>query len=582
MSKVIETEAGLMLVEWDVPIEMDDGMVLRGDVFRPMSDEPCPVLLSYGPYGKGLPFQEGYETAWERLVSQHPEVADGSSNRFQSWEVADPERWVPHGYACVRVDSRGAGRSPGQIDHFSPREIRDLYMCIEWAGTTLWSNGKVGLSGISYYAAVQWQVAALRPPHLAAICPWEGFNDMYREATHHGGILSTFTRGWARMQVQTVQYGNGRGLMSTINGLSVTGDEVLDAKSLRGNRIDFGAAHLEHAFDDEYYAERRPDLARIEVPVLSAGNWGGAGLHLRGNIEGFLDSGSSQKWLEIHGLEHWTEYYTDYGRALQQEFFDHFLKGEDNGWDQRPPVMLKVRQVDGSFDQRTAEAWPLPGTAWTDLFLNAASGALVEDAGAAGSVSYDELGDGVTFYLPESDEAVEVIGPLSLKLFVSSTTDDADLFAVLRIIGPDGEEITFPGALDPHSPPAQGWLRASHRELDPERSLPYRPYHPHQRRQPLEPEEVYEVDIEIWPTCIVLPPGYRMALTIQGHDYEYGGAPAQLSNLAVELRGSGPLLHDDPIDRPVYDKGNPAPAAKITVHTGGDTPSRLLVPFLRG
>src|SRR5690606_25658459 len=132
------------------------------------------VLLSYGPYGKGLPFQVGYETAWERLIGEHPEVGKGSTNRFQSWEVADPERWVPLGYACVRVDSRGAGRSPGQIDHFSPRETRDLYECVEWAGVMPWSTGKVGLSGISYYAVVQWQVAALRPPHLAAICAWEG------------------------------------------------------------------------------------------------------------------------------------------------------------------------------------------------------------------------------------------------------------------------------------------------------------------------------------------------------------------------------------------------------------------------
>jgi putative CocE/NonD family hydrolase len=123
-------------------------------------------------------------------------IAAGSSNRYQNWETADPEKWVPDGYVCVRVDSRGAGRSPGYLDIFSAQETRDYYECIEWAGTQPWSNGKVGLLGISYYAISQWLVAALQPPHLAAICPWEGASDYYREFTHHGGILDTFVSVW--------------------------------------------------------------------------------------------------------------------------------------------------------------------------------------------------------------------------------------------------------------------------------------------------------------------------------------------------------------------------------------------------
>jgi len=119
-----------MQIDWDVPVTMDDGLVLRADVFRPPHAGRCPVLLSYGPYAKGLAFQDGYPSAWQRMVAEHPDVAHGSSNRYQSWEVVDPEKWVPHGYACVRADSRGAGRAPGIIDHFSPRETRDLDDCI--------------------------------------------------------------------------------------------------------------------------------------------------------------------------------------------------------------------------------------------------------------------------------------------------------------------------------------------------------------------------------------------------------------------------------------------------------------------
>ena len=172
MTQRSETRDG-MRVDWDVPITMDDGAAMRADVFRPIKEGRHPVILTYGPYAKGLAFQDGYPSAWQRMVEKHPDVAEGSSNLYQSWEVVDPEKWVPHGYACVRVDSRGAGCSPGFIDHFSPRETKDFYDCIEWAGVQPWSNGKVGLNGISYYGINAWHVASLQPPHLAAMCVWE-------------------------------------------------------------------------------------------------------------------------------------------------------------------------------------------------------------------------------------------------------------------------------------------------------------------------------------------------------------------------------------------------------------------------
>src|SRR5580692_3175915 len=155
-----------MRIDWDVPIAMEDGVQLRADVFRPDRAGKFPVMLTYGPYGKGLAFQEGYKTAWDNMVRDHPEVAEGSTNKYQNWEVVDPEKWVPEDYICIRVDSRGAGRSPGYMEIWSPRETQDLYQCIEWAGVQPWSNGKVGLNGISYLAMNQWAVAALRPPHL--------------------------------------------------------------------------------------------------------------------------------------------------------------------------------------------------------------------------------------------------------------------------------------------------------------------------------------------------------------------------------------------------------------------------------
>ncbi len=168
------------------------------------------------------------------MAEKHPDVTARSSNLYQSWEVVDPEKWVPHDYACVRVDSRGAGCSPGLIDHFSPRETKDFYDCIEWAGVQPWSNGKVGLNGISYYGINQWHVASLEPPHLAAMCIWEGAADWYRDMTHHGGILCTFWENWYDMQVKTVQYGSGeRGKRSRVHGELVCGPEILSEARAR-------------------------------------------------------------------------------------------------------------------------------------------------------------------------------------------------------------------------------------------------------------------------------------------------------------------------------------------------------------
>jgi putative CocE/NonD family hydrolase len=241
-----------MRIDWDAAIEMDDGLVLRADVFRPVEPGRYPAILSYGPYGKGLAFQEGYRTAWELMAAKYPDVTAGSTNKYQNWEVVDPEKWVPDGYVCVRVDSRGAGRSPGYIDHNSPRESKDLYDCIEWAASQAWSNARIGLNGISYYASNQWRVAGLNPPHLAAICIWEGWSDYYRDGARHGGIACTFRKNWQDMQVKTVQHGRGeRGPRSRLTGGLVCGPETLSEEELAKNRADMWAEILQHPLDSE-------------------------------------------------------------------------------------------------------------------------------------------------------------------------------------------------------------------------------------------------------------------------------------------------------------------------------------------
>jgi uncharacterized protein len=191
------------------------------------------------------------------------------------------------------------------------------------------------------------------------------------------------------------------------------------------------------------------------------------------------------------------------------------------------------------------------------------------------SIAYEALGDGLTFRTSPLAAPLEITGPSAARLWIASSTRDADLFLVLRVFDPEGQEVTFHGALDPHTPIGQGWLRASHRALDPARSLPHRPWHPHDRREPLTPGEAYALEAEIWPTCIVIPAGYRLALTVRGKDYEWEGPAAHLSNMKYPMKGCGPFTHDWPSDRPECLFGG-----RVTLHVGPDRPAHVLLPVI--
>jgi predicted acyl esterase len=567
-----------MCIDWQVPVEMSDGAVLRADVYRPIEDGRYPVILSHGVYAKGLPFDGPiYQMQWTKLVDKDPSVLEGSTNKYQSWEVTDPERWVPHGYAVVRVDSRGAGWSAGYLDPRSPLEFDDVCDSVEWAGVQPWSSGKVGITGISYYAVMGWAAAARRPPHLAALIAWEGFNDQYRDAFYHGGILSEFTRRWQPTQINPIQYGQGdRAPKNPNTGQSVAGPVTLPEEELERNRSDYFAAIKEHPLYDEWHQQRAINLSRIEIPLLSAANWGGQGIHPRGNFNGFISASSTDKWLEVHGDTHWTHFYSAYGRDVQRRFFDHFLRGIDNGWDRTPRVQLNIRHLGERFVARGENEWPLARTRWTRAYLHPDLTLHEELVQQATSLGYEALGDGLLFLLPAHDVAMEITGPMAATLHVSSSTSDADLFLVVRLFDPDGDEVTFEGSTDPNTPIANGWLRASHRALDPERSRPWQPYHPHDREEPLEPGEVYELNVEIVPSCVVVPPGYQLGLSVRGKDYEYTGKLDEYGEtFYYATRGTGGMTHNDPDDRPADVFGG-----TVTLHMGPDQPSHLLLPVI--
>ena len=532
MSRPTLEQHGLTL-DKDVAVPTRDGTVLRADVFRPTEPGNYPVIMTHGPYGKDIHFADFNPTAYALVEERGP---------YMNWETVNPQWWVPQGYVVIRVDSRGTGASPGAMELLGPQEAEDYYDAIEWAGVQSWSNGKVGLLGISYYAIGQWSVAALRPPHLAAIGVWEGAVELYRDWAYHGGILSNaFTDAWWPRQIT--------GNQSAWDGPDNPGKAV-------GDNVELPASLREHPLLDDWHAQRIPDLAAIEVPLLSAGNWAGYALHLRGNLEGWAAAGSAEKWLEVHAGNHFAPFYSLASREYQKRFLDHFLLGEQT-WDEAP-VKVFVRTHDGGAF-RDEQEWPIARTDWTTLFLDAGTGLLSADEPTASSVTYPAPEGGCVFYTAPFAEDTEITGPLSLSLWVEANAQDMDVFVTVFYVGPDGHEVVFEDASGLRGPVVKGWLRVSHRERDETRSTPARPLHPHTRQQPLTPGEPVLAQIEIIPTSMVFARGSRLGLAVESHDR------------AEPTR----FLHNDPVDRStsVFSGTN-------TVHTGGTYASSLLLPVV--
>jgi uncharacterized protein len=503
-----------ILVEKDIDIPLRDAAVLKADVLRPPAAGTFPAILNLGPYQK--------DKLWIP-----PADLEEKPGPLMNWETINPHWWVPQGYAAVRIDARGTGKSPGQGEPWSFEEALDFYDAIEWVARQPWCSGAIGLAGISYFAINQWFVANLAPPSLKAIIPWEGFADLYRDALFHGGILNQFMPHWFVTHLC----------------------HHLVGRAYRDNPDTFQIntlwRWLRNSLDSGVFAGSQAQWEKLTLPIFTAGNWSGMGLHLRGNTEAFMRAASKHKKLRVHCGTHVHPFYTEDGRRDQLRFFDYWLKGIDNGVMSEPPVKLAIRQGGGAVVWRHESEWPLARTQWTKLYLDlsvsAGEGTLAGGNPAqegvhtyfasglseVGSVSASstqlaasamQAGIGISLSTPPLDQDTEVTGPVAAVLWVSSSTEDMDLFLTIRNIDPAGNDVWEVGQQGQQVPVAKGWLRVSHRELDPELSLPYRPYHRHRRRLLLSPGEVVRVEVEIWPTSMVFRRGHRIRLDIQPRD----------------------------------------------------------------
>ena len=547
------------IVERDVLVPMRDGVRLAADVYRPAAGNPCPALLALSPYGKGKQAL-GH--------SAHPATSplwDGGV------EAGDPFFLTANGYAHVIADCRGVNRSEGEFRGWmSKQEGEDGHDLVEWIAAQPWCDGNVGMVGVSWFGTIQLHVAAEQPPALKAIMPWNAVADFYREATHHGGITQTFffelyTRSTRGNPVSvTREEHTPEGFERALEERKADPDlrmyttlwNVLDNPVTNPSFLDV----LMHPLDGPFYRERSAaaHYDRIRVPFYTRSAWWAyAHMHLTGTFRHW-DGIDAPRKMEIGPP---VDEERPLARSYDEEvvrWYDRWLKGVDTGIEDEPPIRIWLMGAD---EWRTEHEWPLARTEWTTLHLRP-DGRLTADA---------ENGDGTTASFTQApltettqvaelaydaepfDRDTEVTGPLALTLFASIDQPDTNWIVALEDVAPDGpaRELT------------RGFLKASHRELDAERSRPWEPYHPHTQAERVPEGEVVEYAIALSPTANLFRAGHRLRLRITSLDYRGSVRPAP---------GVSPVHYPWHVCS--------SRTTTHTVHHGHDHPSALLVPIV--
>ncbi|WP_033296217.1 CocE/NonD family hydrolase [Amycolatopsis jejuensis] len=507
------------------------GDLVRADVYLPEGvTGPVPVLLGASPYQKSL-----------RWLPPHP--------IFPFTEYGPMQFYLDHGYAYVAMDLPGTGRSEGTWDPVSRQEGEAIHDLIEHLAGQEWSTGAIGMIGMSHYTWSQWNAARTRPPHLKTIVAYDGATDMYRDWMYHGGIPTTqgFFASWLFGSV-LVQH--------QLNGIDF---EV-------GDKHQFVYEALRHPLDDEWQRRRSPywELDQVDIPVFSVGVWGKGSLHLRGNFTGYERVKGPKQLLVAHpdSFAGAQQYFFDeeFHRAEVLPWYEHHLKGVDNGVMDRPNVRFFVNNENV---YREAETWPPPDGQPSAFYLSGVhsgtvtslnDGSLTEEkpvvAEESTSWSYPDpqWRAGVTIFDHEGkpdhtarvntftsapmDRDREFTGQGVLTLHASSDQEDLDLIVSLYVVPESGRPKRV----------SQGWLRASHRAEDPDLTTPLRPFHSHQKVEPLTPGTVYELRVELLPMSFLARAGDRIRLTVSNHDSAILDAP--MTHFYGQKVGTDTYHHD--------------------------------------
>jgi predicted acyl esterase len=542
-----------VIAERGVSIQVGDGIELLADIYRPDAPGRFPVVFAPSPYSK-----EAQAAAVMPVGFTYP----------RAWlESGDYNFYVRRGYAFVIATIRGARGSGGFFGNIEPdvRTVQDIYDSIEWLAHQSWCDGNVGMFGASYFSLLAKRVATLKPPSLKAIFAPYGFSDGYRDFYYHGGILSAeFLEFWLRRQAPFLRIQNVLRKSMGDEAYQSAVQKALSDPEINTNPLLVAALRnpdsggnpvlneiLLQPLDGAYYRERAVDFTRVPaVPAYFGADWGLYGIHLRGDINAYTH------WKGPKRLTIGPPIYLD--RPLYQyaqeslRWFDHWLKGIDTGMLDEPPVQAFI---EGRGEWKTGHTWPFPETRWTSFYLHA-NGLLSEHEHwpHEGFSSYEDSmfsrGE-VRFRTSPMVEVTELCGPVVLNLYGSTTDSEVLWFVTLFHEVADGQERVL----------TRGWLRGSQRRLDPARSKPWQPHHSHERREPLQPSEIYEFNIEINPIGLQLKSGERIGLRIKSSDDEAAANTIEHTAMGHIRRGA---------------------AARVCVHHNAEYPSELLLPVTAG
>lgn len=548
-----------ILLERDVPIRLRDGVTIYADVFRPVGDEACPALLAWSPYGKEIGGQMLDD------VPMRSGVPLSATSGLEKFEGPDPAYWVAHGYAIVNPDKRGAYMSEGNLLYWGHEDALDGCDVIDWIASQKWSNGKVGMTGNSWLTVSQWFIAAERPEHLAAIAPWEGFCDHYRESGTRGGIPAP---EFPEMIAET--FASAHGMLE-----------------------DQPRMIVERPFMCDYWEDKAARVENIEIPAYVVASYTNS-VHTHGSFAGFRRMASKEKWLRVHNTSEWFDYYTPENVEDLRRFFDHYLKGIDNGWEQTPRVRLSVLNPGGTdIVGRAEEDFPLARTQYHKLYLSAADSALLTSLPADQAVSEyqsDSARHEVT-YRYRMERPTEITGYMKLHLWVSAPDhDDMDLVVRVEKLSRDGQPLPDrTGNLIA----ATGLMRVSMRQLDEARSTEAEPYYTFTTEQKLKPGEIVPVEIEIWPMGLYFDEGEILQLTVGAYQPANAAIPFGSASISVPRDGFT-YMPGQPVEMmtvggnatqcadPAEVVVSPAThnAGRHRIYTGGEYDSYLYVPVI--
>lgn len=546
-----------ILLERDVAIKLRDGVTIYADVFRPVGDEACPAILAWSPYGKEIGGQMLDD------VPMRSGVPLSATSGLEKFEGPDPAYWVAHGYAIVNPDKRGAYMSEGNLLYWGHEDALDGCNVIEWIASRPWSNGKVGMSGNSWLTVSQWFIAAERPEHLAAIAPWEGFCDHYRESGTRGGIPAP---EFPEMIAET--FASAHGMLE-----------------------DQPRMIVERPFMCDYWEDKAARVENIEIPAYVVASYTNS-VHTHGSFAGFRRMASKEKWLRVHNTSEWFDYYTPENVEDLRRFFDHYLKGIDNGWEQTPRVRLSVLNPGGTdIVGRTEEEFPLARTQYRKLYLSAADSTLcttLPDQQAVSEYQSDSVRHEV-IYRYRMEKPTELTGYMKLHLWVSAPDhDDMDLAVRVEKLSRDGQPLPDRTG---NIIAATGLMRVSMRQLDEARSTEAEPYYTFTTEQKLKPGEIVPVEIEIWPMGLYFNEGEMLQLTVGAYQPANAAIPFGSASISVPREGYT-FMPGQPVDM-ITVGGNATQCADPTdvvvspathnagrhrIYTGGQYDSYLYVP----